>query len=411
MEKKLGMEPAAVKAAAVDAVRLARSLADDVEFSPEDAGRSDIDFLCEIVEAAIAAGAGTVNIPDTVGYTVPGQFAELVRTLIERVPNSDRAVFSVHCHNDLGMAVANSLAGVAAGARQVECTINGIGERAGNASLEEIVMAVRVRKDAFDCDTGIDATQLVNTSKMVSAATGFVVQPNKAIVGANAFSHESGIHQDGMLKDSETYEIMKPEDVGWHETKLPLGKLSGRAAFRTRLSKLGIRLEPDALDAAFARFKRLADKKKDVHDDELVALATEADGAGRAEDETYKLKKWEFTSVAGRRPRAQLEISVKGKPVGKAASGDGLVDASFKAIEKVARSKSVLELYSVQNITDGSDSQGQVSVRLRQNGHVANGQGADTDIVVASAKAYLNALNKAEAIRAKGWKNPQKASL
>ena len=412
MKKKLGMEPATVKEAAADAVRLARTLADDVEFSPEDAGRSDVDFLCEVVETAIKAGARTINIPDTVGYTLPHQFAELIRTLIERVPNSDKARFSVHCHDDLGLAVANSISAVQAGARQVECTINGIGERAGNASLEEVVMAVRTRRDSFSCDTRIDATQMVATSRMVSSATGFVVQPNKAIVGANAFAHESGIHQDGMLKDGGTYEIICPHDVGWTSTKLSLGKLSGRNAFRTRLKELGIELAADAFDRAFVRFKELADKKKETFDDDIFAIVSELDGTKRKKKrkEIYKLKSWKFASRKSRRPHATLGILCKGKSVVKAAAGDGLVDASFKAIEKAAKSGSVLELYAVQNVTDGSDSQGQVNVRLRQNGFVVNGHGSDTDIIVASAKAYLNALNKAEAIRRRGWKSPQAAA-
>jgi len=410
MRKKLGMEPDQVLEAAVKAVRLARSLAEDVEFSPEDAGRSEVDFLCRVVETAIREGASTVNIPDTVGYTLPDQFAELVRTLMERVPNSDKAVFSVHCHDDLGLAVANSLAAVRAGARQVECTINGIGERAGNASLEEIVMAVRTRRDSFRCDTRVDSTQLLGASRMVSSATGFVVQPNKAIVGANAFSHESGIHQDGMLKDQETYEIMRPQDVGWTETSLPLGKLSGRSAFRARLKQLGIELEPAELDDAFARFKSLADRKREIFDEDLFALASNLD----AEDaeETYRLRGWEFSCATGKRPKATLEIARAGKkPKSVSAKGDGLVDASFEAIEKVAKSGSTLVLYSVQNITDGSDSQGQVSVRLRQNGDVYNGHGSDTDIVVASAKAYLNALNKAARAEQRGWQHPQRAAL
>ncbi len=411
MEKKLGMSPAAVKAAATDAVRLARSLAGDVEFSPEDAGRSDPDFLCEVVEAAIRAGAGTVNIPDTVGYTMPDQFAGLVRALMERVPNSDKAVFSVHCHNDLGMAVANSLAAVQAGARQVECTVNGIGERAGNAALEEIVMAVRTRRDRFSCDTRVDTRQLLGASRLVSNVTGFVVQPNKAIVGANAFAHESGIHQDGMLKHHDTYEIMDAKDVGWQSNKLVLGKLSGRSAFRDRLASLGVSLGKGELDEAFRRFKALADKKREIYDDDLVALANELGSEIPRESETYKLTGWSCASSKGRRPRAELEISVAGKAVRKSAWGDGLVDASFKAVEKVAKSGATLILYSVQNVTDGSDSQGEVTVRLEKGGTVANGHGADTDIVIASVKAYLNALNKASIAEGRGWKNPQRSPL
>ncbi len=408
MEKKLGMTPKAVLEAAVDAVKLARSLCANVEFSTEDAGRSNPDFLCQIIETAIKAGARTINIPDTVGYTLPDQFAHLVKTLIRRVPNSDRAVFSVHCHNDLGMAVANSLAAVGAGARQVECTINGIGERAGNAALEEIVMAVRTRKDSFNCETRVNMPEILKTSQLVSKATGFPVQPNKAIVGINAFAHESGIHQDGMLKDQGTYEIMRPEDVGWKSTKLVIGKLSGRNGFRAHLASLGIKIEPKTLDEAFTRFKVLADKKRDIYDEDLVALVSNLDAEMVPEDEAYRLKSWNFISGRGRKPSANLRIAFNGKMAEHTAKGDGLVDAAFKAVEKIAMSGSKLLSYSVQNITDGSDAQGEVTIRLDQDGHVANGHGADTDIVLASVKAYLNALNKAALARTNGRQNPQK---
>lgn len=392
MEKKLNLKPDEVLARAVAAVKLARKYTDDVEFSPEDAGRSDEDFLCRILEATIAAGASTVNIPDTVGYTMPHQFGALIGRLMERVPNAGRAVFSVHCHNDLGMAVANSLAAVLAGARQVEGTINGIGERAGNTALEEVVMAVRTRRDVFSCDSGVDARQLVASSKMVSSVTGFPVQPNKAIVGANAFAHESGIHQDGVLKHKETYEIMSAEDVGWASNRIILGKLSGRNAFRTRLAELGAGFEDeDALNAAFARFKDLADKKRDIYDDDLLAIAA-ADQNAAAEH--YRLLSFSSHTETGARPRAEVKFTGGGREYSAEAEGDGQVDAAFRAIESAVQSGAAVALYSVRNITEGSDSQGDVSVRLAKGDLTVTGRGADTDIVVASAKAYLNALGR-----------------
>ena len=393
MERKLRMSPGQVVEQAVHAVKRARRFTDDVEFSPEDAGRSELDFLCRVLEAVIDAGARTVNIPDTVGYSVPYQFGDLIRNLLERVPNADKAVFSVHCHNDLGLAVANSLAAVNAGARQVECTINGLGERAGNASLEEIVMAVRTRQDIFACDTRIDTTQIVSASKMVSGITGFPVQPNKAIVGANAFAHESGIHQDGVLKHRETYEIMRAEDVGWITNKLVLGKHSGRTAFKARLKELGIEVESEqVLNAAFTRFKELADKKHEIFDEDLHALMS--DEVVTPEDEYYKLVSSMFHSETGESPQARLTLSAGGAEQHSESTGSGPVDATFKAIESVASSGSELLLYSVNAITTGTDAQGEVTVRLSRDGRIVNGQGADTDIVVASAKAYINALNK-----------------
>ena len=393
MERKLRMRPEEVLEQAVHAVRRARRHTDDVEFSPEDAGRSEIDFLCRVIEAVIEAGARTVNIPDTVGYNLPHQFGGLIRTLIERVPNSDKAVFSVHCHNDLGLAVANSLSAVLNGARQVECTINGLGERAGNAALEEVVMAVRTRQDVFPCDTRIDTTQIVPTSRLVSGITGFPVQPNKAIVGANAFAHESGIHQDGVLKSRETYEIMRAEDVGWTANRIVLGKHSGRNAFRTRLRELGIELESEeALNEAFARFKELADKKHEIYDEDLQALVTEA--SLEAENERIRLLSLRVCSETGETPHAVVTLAVDGEERRGEADGSGPVDASFKAIESVVESGTELLLYSVSNITTGTDAQGEVTVRLEKGGRIVNGQGADTDIVIASAKAYVNALNK-----------------
>jgi 2-isopropylmalate synthase len=392
MEKKLRMSPEQVIEQAVKAVKWARQYTDNVEFSPEDAGRSDITFLCRVLDAVIEAGATTLNIPDTVGYTMPEQFGSLVRTLRERIPNSDRVVFSVHCHNDLGLAVANSLAAVMNGARQVECTINGLGERAGNAALEEIVMAIRTRQDFFPCDTRIDATHIVPASKLVSGITGFPVQPNKAIVGANAFAHESGIHQDGVLKHRETYEIMRAEDVGWGANKLLLGKHSGRNAFRSRLAELGITLESEeALNTTFMRFKELADKKHDIFDEDLHALVSDE---AMTPQEQYKLLSLIAHSETGEVPHARVVIAEGGKELQAESGGSGPVDATFCAIEKILASGADLQLYSVNNITSGTDSQGEVTVRLQKSGRVVNGHGADTDIVVASAKAYLSALNK-----------------
>ena len=393
MEKKLRMTPDQVVEQAVKAIGWARQYTDDVEFSAEDAGRSDIDFLCRVFDAVIKAGATTLNVPDTVGYNVPGQYAETIRQLIERVPDSDKVVWSVHCHNDLGLAVANSLAAVMAGARQVECTVNGLGERAGNASLEEVVMAVRTRADVFPVDTGIDATQIVPASKLISQITGYPVQPNKAIVGANAFAHESGIHQDGVLKHRETYEIMRAEDVGWSQNKLVLGKHSGRNAFKSRLTELGVVLDSEeALNAAFAKFKELADKKHEIFDEDLQALLS--DEAVTPEIEHYKLTYSQVTSETGETPLARLILSVGGEEKKAESSGSGPVDATFKAIESVLNSGSELLLYSVNNITSGTDAQGDVTVRLAKGGRVVNGSGADTDIVIASVKAYLNALNR-----------------
>lgn len=393
MEKKLRMSPDQVVEQAVKAIGWAREFTDDVEFSAEDAGRSEIDFLCRIFEAVIKAGAKTINVPDTVGYNVPEQYANTIRTLIERVPGSDKVVWSVHCHNDLGLAVSNSLAAVMAGARQVECTINGLGERAGNASLEEIVMAVRTRADVFPVESRVDATQIVPASKLVSQITGYPVQPNKAIVGANAFAHESGIHQDGVLKHRETYEIMRAEDVGWNANKLVLGKHSGRNAFRSRLDALGINMASEEhLNHAFARFKELADKKHEIFDEDLQALVS--DESVTPEMEHYRLLASRFHSETGETPQAQITLSVGGTETRASSDGSGPVNAAFKAIETVAKSGTELLLYSVNAITTGTDAQGEVTVRLARDGKVVNGQGADTDIIVASAKAYLNALNK-----------------
>lgn len=394
MEKKLRMTPAQVLEQASLAVRFARQHCEDVEFSPEDASRSDEDFLCRVLETVIREGAGTINIPDTVGYAVPQQYGEFIHRLRSRIPNSDKAIWSVHCHNDLGMAVANALAGVAiGGARQVECTINGLGERAGNTSLEEVVMAVKTRRDFFQIDTRIDTTQIVPASRMVSQITGFVVQPNKAVVGANAFSHASGIHQDGVIKARQTYEIMRAEDVGWATNKIVLGKLSGRSAFKQRLHELGIELESEAaINAAFQRFKDLADKKAEIFDEDLHALVS--DEAVTADNEHWKLVTVNQGSGTGERPHANLVLDEGGTERHAEAQGDGPVDACFKAIELIAASGTELLLYSVSAVTHGTESQGEVTVRLAKGGRVVNGVGADTDIVVASAKAYVNALNR-----------------
>lgn len=396
MKYKLQMSPDQVVEQAVSAVKLARNLIGDVEFSLEDASRSEFDYMCRIIEQVIDAGAGTINLPDTVGYGFPEEYAETIGRLIENIPNSDKAVFSVHCHNDLGLAVSNSLAAVMKGARQVECTINGLGERAGNASLEEVVMAVRTRKDIFPVETRIDTTQIVSTSRLVSSITGFPVQPNKAIVGANAFAHESGIHQDGVLKFRETYEIMKAEDVGWSTNKIVLGKLSGRAAFAARLEELGTQFENKAdLNEAFVRFKALADKKREIYDEDLQALVSEVQLSG-LEGDQITLENLEVISKTGQLPHAKLTLNYKGETYSSSSDGDGPVDAVFKAIEQLAKSDTELKLYSVNAVTAGTDSQGEVTVRLEKGGRIVNGQGADTDILVASVKAYLNALNMLE---------------
>ena len=395
MEHKLKMKPKQVVEAAVKAVKIAKEYTDDVEFSCEDALRSDIGFLSKICGAVIEAGATTINIPDTVGYSVPYKTEALFRELIAKTPGSEKVVWSTHCHNDLGMAVANSLAAVQGGARQIECTINGLGERAGNASLEEIVMALKVRHDLFGLETGIDTTQIVPASKLVSSITGYPVQPNKAIVGANAFAHESGIHQDGVLKHRETYEIMSAESVGWSANRLSLGKLSGRNAFKTKLAELGIELgSEEALNAAFARFKELADKKREIFDEDLHVLVS--DEMSNLTPDRYKFISQRIVTETGELPRAEIVFSADGEEQHAEATGSGPVDAIFKAIESVVQSGAELQIYSVNAVTFGTESQGETGVRLARNGRVANGQGADTDILAATAKAYLSALNKLE---------------
>ncbi len=393
MQHKLRMSQDQVLERAVQAVKWALEYTDDVEFSAEDAVRSDMDFLVQVFDEVIKAGAKTLNVPDTVGYSIPFAWGERMRQLIARVPDSGKVIWSTHCHNDLGLAVANSLSAVLNGARQVECTINGLGERAGNASLEEVVMAVRTRRDIFNLDTRIDATQIVPTSKLVSSITGYPVQPNKAIVGANAFAHESGIHQDGVLKHRETYEIMRAEDVGWNANKLSLGKLSGRNALRQRFAALNIEFasEEDFV-AAFNRFKELADRKHEIYDEDLQALVSEE--AVTKVSEHYRLVSLRAHCETGILPVAKVVMSIGNTEHEAEMQGGGPVDATFQAIEKIVSSGTELQLYSVNNITSGTDAQGEVTVRLSKGGRIVNGQGADTDIVVASAKAYLNALNK-----------------
>ena len=408
MQMKLHMTPGQVIEHAVKAVKRARQFTDDVEFSPEDAGRSEEDFLCRILEAVIDAGARTLNIPDTVGYSVPQQFGATISNLIQRIPNSDKAIFSVHCHNDLGLAVANSLAAVLNGARQVECTINGLGERAGNASLEEVVMAVRTRHDVFPCDTRIDTREILNCSKLVSTITGFPVQPNKAIVGANAFAHEAGIHQDGVLKSRETYEIMRAEDIGWSANRMVLGKHSGRNAFKSRITELGYEFSSEEeINEAFARFKELADKKHEIFDEDLQAIISES--SFEAEDEYIKLIALKVCSETGETPTANVTLRIDNKEAIGTAQGSGVVDATLKAIEQLVQTKTTLALYSVNNITNGTDSQGEVTVRLEKAGRIVNGLGADTDIVIASAKAYVNAVNKLQ--NPEKRRHPQKGEV
>ena len=393
MKHKLRMHPDQVVEHAVAAVTQARGYTDDVEFSPEDAGRSEFDFLCRIIEKAIDAGARTINIPDTVGYNLPSQFGELIGRLIEAIPNSDKAIFSVHCHDDLGLAVANSLSAVMAGARQVECTINGLGERAGNAALEEIVMAVRTRQDEFDCDTKIETTQILPASRLVSSITGFPVQPNKAIVGANAFAHEAGIHQDGVIKARETYEIMSAEDVGWASNRMVLGKHSGRNAVKQRLKALGFEFDSaDQVNEVFDRFKEMADRKHEIFDDDLKVLVEESGNV--VENEKYSMVHVRTRSETGMKPDSTVSIEVEGKEFSATDTGNGVVDATFRAIDQIVCSGSTLKLYSVNSITSGTDAQGEVSVRLEKDGVIVNGHGVDLDIIIASAKAYINALNK-----------------
>ncbi|CAK0769213.1 2-isopropylmalate synthase [uncultured Gammaproteobacteria bacterium] len=392
MKYKLQMEPDKVHEAVWDSVSHARNLCDDVEWSAEDGSRTEPDFLCRCVETAIKAGARTINIPDTVGYAVPEEYGAFIKMLFNRVPNIDQAIISVHCHNDLGLAVANSLAGVANGARQVECTINGLGERAGNAALEEVVMALRTRRDALPFTTGITTEHIMRVSRLVSAITGFPVQPNKAIVGTNAFAHESGIHQDGMLKHAGTYEIMTPESVGLNRSTLVMGKHSGRAAFRSKLKEFGYDLGDNAMAEVFQRFKDLADRKKDVFDEDIIALVDDQIG----QDEADRIRFIGLDIIAGSRgpQRATLELEVGGESKIAVAGGNGPVDATFNAIRALVPHAAKLQLYQVHAVTAGTDAQAEVTVRLEEDGKTVNGQGADIDTMVASARAYVHALNK-----------------
>jgi 2-isopropylmalate synthase len=399
MKAKLQMEPEAVLQAVMDSVTRARNHIDDVEWSCEDGTRSEVDFLCRCVEAAIKAGATTINIPDTVGYTTPDEYRALFEAVIGRVPNSDKAIFSVHCHNDLGLAVANSLAGCVGGARQIECAVNGLGERAGNTSLEEVVMAMRVRPDVLPFQTRIDTTKLMRASKLVSAVSSFPVQYNKAIVGRNAFAHESGIHQDGMLKNPLTYEIMTPESVGVSKTSLVMGKHSGRNAFRTKLAELGYKLADNQLEDAFLRFKDLADRKKIVYDEDIEALVDE--NIATAQD---NIKLVSLSVIAGTRgpQRATMRLSIDGRAITEEVEGNGPVDATFNAIKAIVPHEAVLELYQVHAVTEGTDAQAEVSVRLAEDGKSVTARAADPDTLVASAKAYLGALNRLMVKRKRG---------
>ena len=386
-----------------DTVTRARNLCDNVQWSPMDATRTEFDYLCRVIEIAIKAGATTINIPDTVGYTAPRESADLIRRLIETVPGADEVYFATHCHNDLGMATANALAAVDAGVRQIECTINGLGERAGNTALEEVVMAMKVRNDIMPYHTGIDTTKIMNISRRVASVSGFVVQPNKAIVGKNAFAHESGIHQDGMLKNAETFEIMRPEDVGLSETSIVMGKHSGRAALKSKLSDLGYELSDNELKDVFVRFKALADRKKEVYDDDLLALMRNTTGDG--EHERMQVKFLRVICGTEAPQSADLTLTIDGKDYQVTAQGDGPVDATFNAIKKLHPHNARLALYQVHAVTEGTDAQATVSVRMEDDGYIATGQSSDTDTVVASARAYVNALNRLAVRREKSAPN------
>ena len=375
-----------------ETVTHARNLCDNVQWSPMDATRTEWDYLCRVVEIAIKAGASTINIPDTVGYTAPRESADLIKRLIETVPGADDVIFATHCHNDLGMATANSLAAVEGGARQIECTINGLGERAGNTALEEVVMAMRVRKDIMPYTTGVDSTKLMHISRRVATVSGFAVQYNKAIVGKNAFAHESGIHQDGMLKNAETFEIMRPEDVGLTETNIVMGKHSGRAALRSKLEELGFELGDNQLKDVFVRFKALADRKKEVFEDDLLALMRDQE-SGEAHDR-IQVKFLRVICGTEAPQSADLTLSIDGVDHQTTAQGDGPVDATFNAVKSLFPHEARLQLYQVHAVTEGTDAQATVSVRMEEEGRIATGQSADTDTVVASAKAYVNALNR-----------------
>jgi 2-isopropylmalate synthase len=374
-----------------DTVSLARNLCDNIQWSPMDATRTEDDYLCRVVEIAIKAGATTINIPDTVGYTAPAESGDIIKMLLNRVPGADEIVFATHCHNDLGMATANALAAVDAGARQIECTINGLGERAGNTALEEVVMAIKVRNDIMPYHTDIDTKKIMAISRRVATVSGFPVQYNKAIVGKNAFAHESGIHQDGMLKNAETFEIMRPEDIGLSETSLVMGKHSGRAALRAKLENLGFSLADNQLKDVFVRFKELADRKKEIFDDDLIALMNTS--SGRPLEGELKLESLRVVCGTEGPQTAEMVLSIGGENHKVTSTGDGPVDATFAAIKEVFPHGARLQLYQVHAVTEGTDAQATVSVRMEENGKIVTGQSADTDTVVASAKAYINALN------------------
>ncbi len=390
MKHKLQMSPDEVIERIADSVSYARNLCDDVEWSCEDGTRTEEDFIYRSIEVAIKAGATTINVPDTVGYTTPDEYRIIMQKIIENVPNSDKAIFSAHCHNDLGLAVANSIAAVQGGARQIECTVNGIGERAGNAALEEIVMAFRTRADAIPYHTGIITENIIKTSKLVSTVTGLDVQHNKAIVGANAFAHESGIHQDGMLKNAETYEIMTPESVGLKKSELVMGKHSGRHAFREKLKEMGYELGDNEFISAFTRFKDLADVKKTLYDDDIIALVDE----NMRDNDHMKLMSWSFICDSWQESSATFGLEVDGENMTVTCKGNGPVDAAFKALRELAGGNPHMELYQVQAVTRGTDAQAEVTVRLEEDGKSVNGHGSHVDTLVASAKAYINALNK-----------------
>ena len=388
---QLQMDKEQVHQKIIDSVTRARRYTDDVEWSGMDASRTEHDYLFRCIETAIACGATTVNIPDTVGYAYPEEFADLIRAIRNNVPNIDKAVISVHCHNDLGLAVANSLLAVQAGARQIECTINGLGERAGNAAMEEIVMAISTRQDLMPYRSGIVTQDIMKASRLVSAITGFQVQPNKAIVGANAFAHESGIHQDGVLKNAATFEIMKPEDVGLVRSNLVMGKHSGRHAFKKKLEELGYGLGDNAMNEAFVRFKALADKKKDIFDEDLIALV---DDEIAAEHQVVRFVRLRVSCGSDVKPEASIELEIDGQKKTAVSLGDGPVDATFKAIESLVPHRAELQLFTINAITEGTDAQAVVSVKLEEDGKSVNGQASDVDIIVASARAYVSAINK-----------------
>jgi len=391
MEKKLRMTPDEVFNTSVEMVKYAKSLCEDIEFSCEDAGRSELPFLYKIIEAVIDAGASTINIPDTVGYKIPDEFGQLIANIVKNVPNIKKATLSTHCHNDLGLAVANSIAAIQNGVTQVECTINGLGERAGNASLEELVMIIKTRKEFMECETSINTKEIYKTSRLVSSLTGMIVQANKAVVGANAFAHEAGIHQAGVMRARETYEIMDPKDIGLAENKMVLGKHSGRNAFVSKVKELGYELSDEDMEKAFLSFKVLADKKKDVSDRDIESLVSDEINVTQ---EVYRLNSLEVNSGTSVKPFAKVELLFAGKSISAEGEGDGPVDAAYRVIDKLIQRQVNLSDYIIQAISGGTDALGEVTVRIKENDKTYSGHGSDTDIIIASAKAYINAINK-----------------